>query len=167
FASAEALVWDDPDDDGDPSNAVLVSSTPLPVVWGAFELIGVEIDPMQVSGGFAVGVLVRTAEAPQLYMDRTAPTGAAWITSGAALDPANLSTVRAPGMAVDWFIRADAGEVVCAADCDGSGEVDFFDFLCFQELFASGDPEADCDGSGELDFFDFLYFQGEFAAGCP
>jgi hypothetical protein len=56
---------------------------------------------------------------------------------------------------------------VCAADCDGSGGLDFFDFLCFQNLFAAGDPAADCDGSGELDLFDFLCFQNEFAAGCP
>jgi hypothetical protein len=53
------------------------------------------------------------------------------------------------------------------ADCDGSGSLDFFDFLCFQDLFAAGDPEADCDGSGSLDFFDFLCFQDLFAAGCP
>ncbi len=55
----------------------------------------------------------------------------------------------------------------CPADCDGSGTLDFFDFLCFQNQFAAGDPEADCDGSGTLDFFDFLCFQNEFAAGCP
>jgi hypothetical protein len=58
----------------------------------------------------------------------------------------------------------DAG---CYADCDGSGELDFFDFLCFQNLFAAGDPRADCDESGELDFFDVLCFQNAFAAGCP
>ena len=55
----------------------------------------------------------------------------------------------------------------CYADCDGSGGLDFFDFLCFQNLFAAGDPQADCDGSGGLDFFDFLCFQNAFAAGCP
>jgi ketosteroid isomerase-like protein len=55
----------------------------------------------------------------------------------------------------------------CYADCDESGELDFFDFLCFQDAFAAGEPYADCDGSGELDFFDFLCFQDEFAAGCP
>ncbi|MFG0285640.1 MAG: hypothetical protein ACF8R7_14575 [Phycisphaerales bacterium JB039] len=55
----------------------------------------------------------------------------------------------------------------CYPDCDGSGSLDFFDFLCFQNAFATGDPYADCDGSGALDFFDFLCFQNEFAAGCP
>jgi probable HAF family extracellular repeat protein len=59
----------------------------------------------------------------------------------------------------DWFR--------CLADCDGSGQIDLFDFLRLQDLFATGSPGADCDGSGALDLFDFLSFQNEFAAGCP
>ncbi len=55
---------------------------------------------------------------------------------------------------------------VCYADCDGSGQLDFFDFLCFQNAFAMGEPYADCDQTGGLDFFDFLCFQNEFAQGC-
>ncbi|MFG0285307.1 MAG: DUF1028 domain-containing protein [Phycisphaerales bacterium JB039] len=55
----------------------------------------------------------------------------------------------------------------CYADCDGSGDLNFFDFLCYQNLFAAGDPDADCDGDGTLTFFDFLCFQNAFAAGCP
>jgi hypothetical protein len=58
-------------------------------------------------------------------------------------------------------------EVACYSDCDSDGELTFFDFLCFQNLFAAGDPGADCDGDGELNFFDFLCFQNAFAAGCP
>ena len=59
------------------------------------------------------------------------------------------------------------GDGRCYPDCDGDGELTFFDFLCFQNLFAAGDPGADCDGDGSLTFFDFLCFQNEFAAGCP
>ncbi len=55
----------------------------------------------------------------------------------------------------------------CYADCDESGGLDFFDFLCFQNAFAAGEPYADCDESGGLDFFDFLCYQNAFAAGCP
>ena len=54
----------------------------------------------------------------------------------------------------------------CYADCDRDGELTFFDFLCFQNLFALGSLVADCDGDGTLTFFDFLCFQNEFAAGC-
>jgi len=55
----------------------------------------------------------------------------------------------------------------CYADCDESGQLDFFDFLCFQDAFAAGERYADCDESGGLDFFDFLCFQNAFAAACP
>ena len=70
----------------------------------------------------------------------------------------------APAPTVARWGCADGG---CYADCDGSGSLDFFDFLCFQDAFAAGDPYADCDGSGSLNFFDFLCYQNEFAAGCP
>ena len=68
---------------------------------------------------------------------------------------------------VGIYAASYANGAGCYADCDGSGALDFFDFLCFQNAFAGGDPYADCDGSGALDFFDFLCFQNEFAAGCP
>jgi hypothetical protein len=55
----------------------------------------------------------------------------------------------------------------CRPDLDGDGELTFFDFLMFQNLFAAGDLRADFDGDGALTFFDFLAFQNEFAAGCP
>ncbi len=55
----------------------------------------------------------------------------------------------------------------CRADLDGDGELTFFDFLEFQNLFAAGDLRADFTGDRILDFFDFLAYQNEFAAGCP
>jgi hypothetical protein len=65
---------------------------------------------------------------------------------------------------IEFYMPEDTG---CYADCDESGALDFFDFLCFQNLFGAGDPAADCDESGALDFFDFLCFKNAFAAGCP
>ena len=64
-----------------------------------------------------------------------------------------------------WIARLGNGP--CYADCDASGVIDFFDFLCYQDSFAAAEPRADCDGSGQLDVFDFLCFQNMFAAGCP
>ncbi len=55
----------------------------------------------------------------------------------------------------------------CYADLDGDGALTIFDFLAFQNAFATGDPVADCDSDGALTLFDFLCFQNEFAAGCP
>jgi len=54
----------------------------------------------------------------------------------------------------------------CVADCDGSGALNIFDFLCFQSAFGNGGPEADCDGNGVLNIFDFLCFQSAFGNGC-
>ena len=55
----------------------------------------------------------------------------------------------------------------CYADCDGSGELDIDDFICFQTEFGLGGEYADCDQSGELDIDDFICFQTEFGIGCP
>ncbi|MFG0284141.1 MAG: GC-type dockerin domain-anchored protein [Phycisphaerales bacterium JB039] len=55
----------------------------------------------------------------------------------------------------------------CLADCDGSGALDIFDFLCFQDLFSAGNLACDFDEDGMLTLFDFLAFQNEFAGGCP
>ncbi|MEQ8318574.1 MAG: integrin alpha [Phycisphaerales bacterium] len=58
------------------------------------------------------------------------------------------------------------GRRSCPADLDGDGELTIFDFLEFQNLFATGDPRADFDGDGDLTLFDFLAFQNAFDAGC-
>ena len=56
----------------------------------------------------------------------------------------------------------------CYADCDQSGALDIFDFLCFHNSFVSGEPYAcDCDPDPVCDIFDFLCFQDAFVAGCP
>jgi hypothetical protein len=54
----------------------------------------------------------------------------------------------------------------CYGDCSGDGATDFFDFVCFINLFNAADPAADCDGSGGLDLFDFLCFVNSFNEGC-
>ena len=57
---------------------------------------------------------------------------------------------------------------VCYADCDQSGVLDIFDFLCFQNAFVQGDPYAcDCDPDPICDIFDFLCFQNAYVLGCP
>jgi hypothetical protein len=54
----------------------------------------------------------------------------------------------------------------CYPDLDGSGELDFFDFLEFVNLFNDGDPLADCEANGIFDFFDFLCYLNAFNEGC-
>ena len=80
-----------------------------------------------------------------------APTASAWDVVG-FIDGELGAELRGNLAVVDNI----AVDYPCYADCDGSGALDLFDFLCFQNLFGTGAARADCDGSGGLDFFDFL-----------
>ena len=68
----------------------------------------------------------------------------------------------------DFLTLKYPGQVGCYADCDGSGSLDIFDFLCFQNSFVNAESYAcDCDPNPACDIFDFLCFQNAFVAGCP
>ncbi|MBU6412043.1 MAG: hypothetical protein KGS45_01095 [Planctomycetes bacterium] len=54
----------------------------------------------------------------------------------------------------------------CAADFNGDGILDFFDYLDFVAAFSANDPSADFNGDGVIDFFDYLDFVAAFAEGC-
>ncbi len=62
--------------------------------------------------------------------------------------------------------QLEAPPAPCFADCDASGGLSIDDFICFQTLYALGDPAADCDASGNLNIDDFICFQTLFALGC-
>jgi hypothetical protein len=99
--------------------------------------------------------------------DYTVRADGAWVWTIIQDESPSIGICRRIG---EWRVAVSAGGVVtvtCYADCDVSGGLDFFDFLCFQDAFAAGDRYADCDDSGAVDFFDFLCFQNGFAAGCP
>jgi FG-GAP-like repeat len=64
------------------------------------------------------------------------------------------------------YLQDGAPPNPCFADCDQSGGLTIDDFICFQTLFALGDPSADCDGAGGLTIDDFICFQTFFALGC-
>jgi hypothetical protein len=87
--------------------------------------------------------------------------GTDWVDAGVAFGgvPAWDAAIR-----IDGTLGGGGG---CFADCDGNGELNILDFVCYQGLFQSGDPGADCDGNGQLNILDFVCFQGEFQAGCP
>jgi hypothetical protein len=57
-------------------------------------------------------------------------------------------------------------DVLCIADWNGDGVVDFNDFLAFMNDYNAGDPRADLNGDGTVDFNDFLAFINLFNAGC-
>ncbi len=57
-------------------------------------------------------------------------------------------------------------DMLCIADRNGDGVVDFNDFLAFMNDYNAGDPRADLNGDGIVDFNDFLAFINLFNAGC-
>lgn len=57
--------------------------------------------------------------------------------------------------------------VVCRADINGDGVLNFFDVSAFVGRFGAQDPAADFNQDGLLNFFDFSAFLNAFNAGCP
>ena len=55
----------------------------------------------------------------------------------------------------------------CYADCDESGALTIFDYICFGNAYAGNEPYADCDNSGSLNVFDYICYGNAYAAGCP
>ncbi len=86
---------------------------------------------------------------------------------GGGYEPIFSPVTDQPSYAPLMLFGDDGTAAPCRADIDGDGALTIFDFLQFQNLFASGDPAADFDGDGRLTIFDFLAFQNEFSAGCP
>jgi hypothetical protein len=63
----------------------------------------------------------------------------------------------------------EAGKFVgllCPADFNQNGSVDFFDYLDFVNAFAADDPSADFNANGIVDFFDYLDFVNAFDVPC-
>ncbi|MCA9278106.1 MAG: hypothetical protein H6815_04865 [Phycisphaeraceae bacterium] len=58
-------------------------------------------------------------------------------------------------------------DIGCYADCDQSGTINIFDYICFGNAYANQDPYADCDQSGMLNVFDYICFGNAYAGGCP
>ncbi|MDX2146374.1 MAG: hypothetical protein SFZ23_02540 [Planctomycetota bacterium] len=54
----------------------------------------------------------------------------------------------------------------CAADFNGDGVVDFFDYLDFALAYSIDDPSADFNNDGVVDFFDYLDFALAYDVGC-
>lgn len=91
-----------------------------------------------------------------------------WYRAGGAAGlptPEAISITSALGRDADAIFAVDnlrATVDFWTPDCNRDGQLDFFDYLCFQDAFAAGAPWADCDDSGDLTFFDFLCFQDSF-----
>jgi len=114
------LLYDDPNNDGNPADAILLTSaatTATPYGTGVFA--EVPITPTQVSGTFFVAALHEDAPNGLTFMaamDATTPQGRSWIlhsTSGSSIDPNDLSGANqlptgSPGTDANFGLRAVA-----------------------------------------------------------
>ncbi|MCA9279875.1 MAG: hypothetical protein H6815_05445 [Phycisphaeraceae bacterium] len=55
----------------------------------------------------------------------------------------------------------------CYADCDGSGSLNIFDYICFGNEYSAQTSYGDCDGNSMWNIFDYICFGNEYSAGCP
>ncbi len=165
--------------DGGNLEFVIDSDTPAPG-GGTFE----QVQPIAIDGDLILFVPGEFSTAPRglygmhiggepfLIFGRDQTIGGEFIIAASTTEVGLsgnrvLLTAALDRLGRTAFYVAEIDFDTCAADINGDGVLDFFDFLEFQNLFASGDPRADFDGSGSLDFFDFLAFQNAYAAGCP
>lgn len=103
-----------------------------------------------------------------------------WINFGpfaslAAAQQARLDPISARlrgyawGENVGWINLNDTNHyvgILCPADFNQDGAIDFFDYLDFVDAFSSNFPSADFNSDGAIDFFDYLDFVDAFSIGC-
>ncbi|MCW5776928.1 MAG: hypothetical protein KIS87_10860 [Phycisphaeraceae bacterium] len=110
--------------------------------------------------------------------------GQAWSALGSGMnDSVHALTVFDDGSgpalyAGGAFITSPAGDsylakwqgcagTPCYADCNGDGNVNTLDFLCYLNRYVTGDPAADCNGDTLVNTLDFVCFLNAYTAGCP
>ena len=130
------------------ANAVITMVTPYPTGE-------TDIDGLAIGGGRAYLIEDEPGPSIHVYNLVTNAYEASMNTPFATAEVFSAGT-WAPGLAGKG----------CYADCEGDGDLDVFDFLCFQGAYAQQDPYADCEEDGDWDVFDFLCFQGAYANGC-
>ncbi|MCA9278025.1 MAG: M23 family metallopeptidase [Phycisphaeraceae bacterium] len=80
-------------------------------------------------------------------------------------DTVEVCVTPSDGAAAGGTVCISSG--ACYPDCDGSGSLNIFDYICFGNAYSTNDPYADCDGSGSLNIFDYICFGNAYAVGCP
>lgn len=171
-------ILNDPTNDHDPSDAVVLSTTEATWVDTGFgEFVTYPIEPTVVEGVFFVAVVMDVLEgANPASADPNSPSAGSlsWLfynpepnLDDLGNSPFILKMSEGPFPAA-WMVRA-TGEpnTACPVDFNGDGNLDFFDVSLFLNAFLAGDPIADLDTNGVFNFFDVSMFLSLYASGCP
>ncbi len=123
-------IWDDPNDDGNPNDLVLVATAASTTQNGGTNILNVTTfpSPVTVNGVYFIGVSI--THPPGVFpapLDQTTPSaGRAWIVGngGAAVDLNNLNAAGLPPTDTDaiglpgvWLLRADCMAVTITSYC--------------------------------------------------
>ena len=170
------LLYSDPNNDGDPNDAVLLATvvTDIPFVQSD-EIVVVDIEPTFVGNEgdiFFIGAFI-TYSGFFMALDTSSPYQAqSWVASDYAGqgDIEDLSNNLLPPQLIgdiccegNWLLRAVLTmgvECPCPADLDGDGSVGILDLLALVAAWSSdpgGPPDFDGDGTvGILDLLTLL-----------
>ncbi|MFT3686097.1 MAG: GC-type dockerin domain-anchored protein [Phycisphaerales bacterium] len=187
-----ALLFDDPNDDGNPDDCVLLTSVEFtPVATASNTFTQIDISPTLVSGKFFVACTTHVDGTTATSAARTDPQSGqqyganTFFYWGTNMNPLALtgwtSRVQYTG-ATAAMIRA-IGRIpapACTADLGAAGGLPGHDgvlnnndFIAFISLFFNHDPQADLGTAGGLpgqdgafDNNDFIAFISHFFAGC-
>ncbi len=127
------ILFEDPTDDGDPSDAVLLTeATGVFDSPGTDNFVSVNIEPTSVSGVFFVGLLISVPEGPDLFplaLDGTASQQSSWVVGNEPAGNFNFDDLTANSLALglidgfnfpgNWLLRAN-GTFFSAAPLSGS-----------------------------------------------
>lgn len=183
----EVLVYQDPDHDGNPGNAVLLSRTPGTIIADGpdprtLKLQTVSIDPVMVEGGFFVAVRLIDQPytppnynggwetAPSAYRnDYSVPTNN-WRITGVpsngpmgGITPINVNNLAAnftTSVQLNWVIRVTGTteDPRPTLQADMNGDGRHDMFDIAMFLDLFQQNRADFNGDGVTDFFDFAAF---------
>ncbi|MHC5001649.1 MAG: hypothetical protein ACYTJ0_00860 [Planctomycetota bacterium] len=141
-AAAKVFVYDDPDDDGNPDDAVLLAITDVTTASeGTDNFVDYAIGPVTVSGTFFVGASMAhpASEFPARYDSSSTSAMSSWIginpTDGddplGSTTPIPADDLPNPDFAGNYMVRAIATEPSnpCPTDLDGNGATDVDDLV--------------------------------------
>ena len=168
-------ILDDPTNDHDPSDAVLIGTAAGTWVDAGFsEFLEFDIDPTLVSGVFFIGVemdVLQRANPARMDPDSATAGTQSWLFyhDGPNLNDIGTSLFQlhmseSPFLGA-WMIRG-TGTTACQADLTSDGTLDFFDVSAFLSAFSSSDSCTDLNNDGAFDFFDVSMFLALFTQGC-
>lgn len=175
-------VLEDPTDDGDPSDAVLLATgTGVWTDQASNVFLTFDLDEAAtVDGTFFVAVMmdvIQRANPARMDPQGQGAGALSWLfynpepnLGDLGSSPFILRMADSPFIGA-WMIRAE-GEAPagpCAADLtEPFGVLNFFDALAYIQAFNAGDPDADlAEPTGVINFFDMLAYLDAFNAGCP